>query len=237
GQAARAAPEAALCRFRPGNRAPLRREDPPHLGDRGRSRLSRSRGAGDRRADCAGRRGARHRRRLGAARGKPQAPGGTRHGGLSAGEPRGTLPARALRPRPAAARDRRSARAPARALRRARRSVSRRRRPGARDRVPERAGAGARAAGKAGRAMESLRVALGERSYPIHIGTGILDATALYAPHLPAGSAAVVTNELVAPLYLARVRKALEAAGARVAQIVLEDGEQAKRWTSLERAF
>jgi len=85
--------------------------------------------------------------------------------------------------------------------------------------------------------MESLRVALGERSYPIHIGAGILDATALYAPHLPAGSAAVVTNEVVAPLYLARVRKALEAAGARVAQIVLDDGEQAKRWASLERAF
>ena len=85
--------------------------------------------------------------------------------------------------------------------------------------------------------MESLRVALGERSYPIHIGTGILDATALYAPHLPAGSAAVVTNEVVAPLYLPRVKKALEAAGARVAEIVLDDGEQAKRWTSLERVF
>ena len=83
--------------------------------------------------------------------------------------------------------------------------------------------------------MESLRVALGERSYPIHIGAGILDATALYAPHLRAGSAAVVTNEVVAPLYLPRVSKALEAAGARVAQIVLDDGEQAKRWTSLER--
>jgi 3-dehydroquinate synthase len=85
--------------------------------------------------------------------------------------------------------------------------------------------------------MESLRVALGERSYPIHIGSGILDATALYAPHLPAGSAAVVTNEVVAPLYLRRVKQALEAAGARVAQIVLDDGEQAKRWTSLERVF
>ena len=85
--------------------------------------------------------------------------------------------------------------------------------------------------------MESLRVALGERSYPIHVGSGILDATALYAPHLPAGSAAVVTNQVVAPLYLPRVKKALEAAGARVAQVVLEDGEQSKRWTSLERVF
>jgi len=85
--------------------------------------------------------------------------------------------------------------------------------------------------------MESLRVALGERSYPIHVGSGILDATALYAPHLPAGSAAVVTNRVVAPLYLPRVKKALEAANARVVEVVLEDGEQAKRWTSLERVF
>ena len=85
--------------------------------------------------------------------------------------------------------------------------------------------------------MESLRVALGERSYPIHIGSGILDATALYAPHLPAGSAAVVTNEVVAPLYLPRVKKALEAANARVVEVVLDDGEQSKRWTSLERVF
>ncbi|HXM83413.1 MAG TPA: 3-dehydroquinate synthase [Burkholderiales bacterium] len=85
--------------------------------------------------------------------------------------------------------------------------------------------------------MESLRVALGERSYPIHIGAGLLDATALYAPHLAGGSAAVVTNEVVAPLYLPRVKKALEAAGARVAEIVLDDGEQAKRWESLGRVF
>jgi len=85
--------------------------------------------------------------------------------------------------------------------------------------------------------MESLRVALGERSYPIHVGSGILDATALYAPHLPAGSAVVVTNQVVAPLYLPRVKKALEAANARVVEVVLDDGEQSKRWTSLERVF
>src|SRR2546429_8805277 len=85
--------------------------------------------------------------------------------------------------------------------------------------------------------MESLRVALGERSYPIHVGSGILDAAALYAPHLPAGSAAVVTNQVVAPLYLPGVKKALEAGNARVVEVVVEGGEQSKRWTSLERVF
>ena len=85
--------------------------------------------------------------------------------------------------------------------------------------------------------MESLRVALGERSYPIHIGAGLLDSSALYAPHLAGGAVAVVTNEIVAPRYLARVSKALEAAGARVVEIVVEDGEPAKNWRTLERVF
>lgn len=84
--------------------------------------------------------------------------------------------------------------------------------------------------------MESLSVALGSRSYPIHIGAGLIDQPAWYAPHLR-GSAAVVTNEVVAPLYLARVRAALEASGARVAQVVVEDGEQAKGWATLDRVF
>ncbi|MGQ0656355.1 MAG: 3-dehydroquinate synthase [Betaproteobacteria bacterium] len=86
--------------------------------------------------------------------------------------------------------------------------------------------------------MESLRVALssdaGSRAYPIHIGAGVLDERALYAPH-HRGSAAIVTNEVLAPLYLDRVRRALEASGARVAQMVIEDGEQAKRWQNVER--
>ena len=84
--------------------------------------------------------------------------------------------------------------------------------------------------------MESLSVALGSRSYPIHIGAGVIDQSALYAPHLR-GSAAVITNTVVAPLYLARVRGALQAAGARVAEVVVEDGEQAKGWATLERVI
>jgi 3-dehydroquinate synthase len=83
--------------------------------------------------------------------------------------------------------------------------------------------------------MESLRVALGERSYPIHIGAGIIDSAELYAPHLEGGAAAIVTNEVVSPLYLSRVRAAVVSAGARVSAIVVEDGEQAKRWENVDR--
>ena len=85
--------------------------------------------------------------------------------------------------------------------------------------------------------MESVRVALGERSYPIHIGAGILDAAALYAPHLAGRSVAIVTDEVVAPLYLSKLRTAIESASASVAEIVVENGEAAKSWETLDRVF
>ena len=84
--------------------------------------------------------------------------------------------------------------------------------------------------------MESLSVALGERSYPIHIGAGILGEAPLYAPHL-ARVAAIVTNTVVGPLYLNRVRAALEGIGVRVVPVIVEEGEQAKRWQVLEQVF
>ena len=77
--------------------------------------------------------------------------------------------------------------------------------------------------------MESLRVELGERSYPIHIGSGLLSARELYAPHL--GGVAVVTNAVVAPLYLAQVKKAM----GDTADIIVPDGEEAKSWRGVEQ--
>jgi 3-dehydroquinate synthase len=84
--------------------------------------------------------------------------------------------------------------------------------------------------------VESISVALGTRSYPIHIGAGLVDQPALYAPHLR-GTAAIVTNGVVGPLYLSPVRKALEAAGARVSEITVPDGEQAKGWSTLDKVI
>ena len=81
--------------------------------------------------------------------------------------------------------------------------------------------------------METLGVALGSRAYPIHIGVGILDTAELYRPYLAGGSAAIVTNDVVAPLYLGKVRRALQA--ARVTEIVIPDGEQAKSWQGVEQ--
>ena len=85
--------------------------------------------------------------------------------------------------------------------------------------------------------METLRVALGDRSYSIHIGAGLLEDARVYAPHLGSRRAAVITNEVVAPLYLERAERALARAGAAAISIVVADGEQAKDWRTLERVF
>ena len=81
--------------------------------------------------------------------------------------------------------------------------------------------------------MESLRVALGERAYPIHIGSGLLDRGPLYRPYVSGGGVAIVTNEVVAPLYLSTLRRALD--DVHAVDIIVPDGEQAKTWQTLER--
>lgn len=83
--------------------------------------------------------------------------------------------------------------------------------------------------------MESLRVELGERAYPIHIGPGIFDRAELYRPYLDGGRVAVITDEAVAPLYLARLKHAL--GSARMIELVLAPGEAAKSWQTLNRVF
>jgi len=82
--------------------------------------------------------------------------------------------------------------------------------------------------------MESLRVELGSRSYPIHIGADLIGKGELYAPYLPSG-VAIVTNPIVGPLYLPRVRKALE--GIKTTEIVVRDGEETKSWQTLNEVF
>ncbi|HUQ51983.1 MAG TPA: 3-dehydroquinate synthase [Gammaproteobacteria bacterium] len=72
--------------------------------------------------------------------------------------------------------------------------------------------------------MATIVVALGDRSYPIHIGPSLLDKADLYA--LTAKQVLIVTNEVVAPLYLERVRTALR--GREIETVVLPDGERHK---------
>lgn len=85
--------------------------------------------------------------------------------------------------------------------------------------------------------MRTLNVALGDRAYPIHIGRGLLDRADLILPHLRTRRVAVVTNDVVGPLYLDRLRAALEAAGVQVSAVSLPDGEAHKDWPTLNCIF
>lgn len=85
--------------------------------------------------------------------------------------------------------------------------------------------------------MQSLTVSLGERSYPIFIGRGIIDQPALLLPHLKRNKVVVVTNSTVAPLYLARLKKGLRDAGVEIVEAILPDGERYKDWPTLNKIF
>ena len=77
--------------------------------------------------------------------------------------------------------------------------------------------------------MPMITVPLGERTYPIHIGSGMLDCLGvLVLEALGEISVAIVTDDHVAPLYLARAVASLEHAGLRVCCITLPHGEQTK---------
>ena len=67
---------------------------------------------------------------------------------------------------------------------------------------------------------------LGRRSYPIHIGDGLLSRSELLAPHLEGPQVMIVTNRTVAPLYLEALRRGLT--DREIEVVVLEDGEQHK---------
>lgn len=83
--------------------------------------------------------------------------------------------------------------------------------------------------------MQTLTVALGDRSYPVHVGAGLLTHADLITTRLPQRKAAIVTNETIAPLYLASLTQALEARSIRVVSVVLPDGEGYKTWETLNK--
>jgi len=81
-------------------------------------------------------------------------------------------------------------------------------------------------------ATVTVQVELGARSYPIHIGSGLLGDHALFAAAVGSGQPVLVTNDVVAPLYLETVLLACPAARDQV--VVLPDGEAHKSLASFE---
>ncbi len=76
------------------------------------------------------------------------------------------------------------------------------------------------------RITKIVEVDLGDRSYPIHVGAGLLGDPELYTRHICGRQVLVVSNEVVAPLYLERVTIALS--GFQCETVVLPDGERYK---------
>jgi 3-dehydroquinate synthase len=85
--------------------------------------------------------------------------------------------------------------------------------------------------------MQTLTVGLGERSYPIHIGSGLLGRAELLQPHLPRKRAAIVTNTTVAPLYLERLQQTLNSLGVSSMPVILPDGEEFKNAETLNLIY
>lgn len=86
--------------------------------------------------------------------------------------------------------------------------------------------------------MQTITVSLGERTYPIHIENGMLDRTGFFfQKQLGSCAAAIVTDDHVAPLYLARVEASLQSAGIRTASIVLPHGEPTKSLDCLAQLY
>jgi 3-dehydroquinate synthase len=86
-------------------------------------------------------------------------------------------------------------------------------------------------------AERMLTIALGDRSYPIRIGQGLL-AGAAHVDALPAATdALIVTNVTVDPLYGSRLRTLLSSKYRRVLTVSLPDGEQFKDFATLNLIF
>ena len=85
--------------------------------------------------------------------------------------------------------------------------------------------------------VETVHIHLGDRSYPILIGAGLLSAPSTWADMPKGSSALIVTNTTVAPLYAAAVQAALAPHFAQVHVLALPDGEAHKGWEALNQIF
>ncbi|HSH49787.1 MAG TPA: 3-dehydroquinate synthase [Halomonas sp.] len=82
----------------------------------------------------------------------------------------------------------------------------------------------------------TLHVSLGERSYPIHIGPGLIGDPGRLVPYLAGRQLMIVSDDNVAPLYLAALKTGLPA-GLEVRELVLPAGESHKNVACVERIW
>ncbi len=83
----------------------------------------------------------------------------------------------------------------------------------------------------------SVHIDLGDRSYDIRIGSGLLRRAASYGDLPGARCAVIISNEVVAPHYLESTAQALRQHFEVVHSVILPDGEAHKNWETLNRIF
>ena len=83
--------------------------------------------------------------------------------------------------------------------------------------------------------MFTVDVELGDRSYPIFIGQGLLNKPGLVTPFIGKGKIVIVSNDVVAPLYLEKTRQLFS--GHDVAEIILPDGEANKNLDAISHIY
>jgi 3-dehydroquinate synthase len=81
--------------------------------------------------------------------------------------------------------------------------------------------------------VNTLNVDLGDRSYPILIGRGLIEDAEALERHIPARDIVLVSNVTVAPLYAKKLARSL--ASKRIVEIDLPDGEQHKTLSTVSR--
>ena len=74
----------------------------------------------------------------------------------------------------------------------------------------------------------TLTVELGDRSYPIFIGSGLLSQPELLCRYVKGGTALIVSNTTIAPLYIEQIKTNLNSQNIQHDCVILEDGEQFK---------
>ena len=85
--------------------------------------------------------------------------------------------------------------------------------------------------------LHQVPIALGDRSYPIIIGRGLLGDATTWAQAPTASAGIVVTNTTVAPLYARQLQGAIAGRHRDVHMVVLPDGEAHKHWETLNLVF
>ena len=83
--------------------------------------------------------------------------------------------------------------------------------------------------------MFTVDVELGDRSYPIFIGQGLLNKPGLVTSFIGKGKIVIVSNDVVAPLYLEKTRQLFS--GHDVAEIILPDGEANKNLDAISHIY